>query len=89
MTPGYKTSEFWLSLLAMIIGSIFASGLVGEGGAVGEILGMSAVILGKLGYTVPRGLAKAKQATPVVVPAGSTVSSGSTIPPPLGKPADS
>lgn len=62
MKPGYKTTEFWLSLLAMLIGALFASGVVSDGSQLDKILGLASSILGQLGYAVPRGLAKAAQA---------------------------
>lgn len=57
--PGWRTSEFWLSTAAAILGALFASGAIGEGGTVAKILGMAATILSTLGYTVARTKAKA------------------------------
>jgi len=57
--PGYKTTEFWLTLAASVLGALFASGAIGEGGTVAKILGMAATILSTLGYTVARTKAKA------------------------------
>lgn len=52
--PGYKTTEFWLSLLAMLVGAAIASGAIGEATAVGKALGFAALVLSQLGYTVSR-----------------------------------
>lgn len=60
MKPGYKTTEFWLSALAFVLGALFASGVVSEGSQIDKVLGLGASILGQLGYVVPRGMAKAK-----------------------------
>lgn len=60
MKPGYKTTEFWLALLAMVVGALMASGVTSDGGGVDKVLGMAATVLGQLGYTVPRTMAKAK-----------------------------
>jgi len=55
---GYKTTEFWLSLAAMILGALFASGAISSGGTTDKIAGLVATILGSLGYTVSRTLVK-------------------------------
>jgi hypothetical protein len=58
--PGYKTTEFWLTLLAMLLGALWGSGLVSDGSTFDKVLGFAAVVLGQLGYTVSRGLSKGK-----------------------------
>lgn len=58
--PGYKTSEFYLTLLAQVLGLLWASGLVSEGTIADKIIGFAAMVLAQLGYTVSRGLAKGK-----------------------------
>lgn len=62
MKPGYKTTEFWLSLAAMVVGAIMASGVleVIEGDFDNKIVGMIAMILTSLGYTVSRAFTKGK-----------------------------
>lgn len=55
---GYKTTEFWLSAVAAIIGLVYASGVIGEGTQADKIVGFAAAALTTLGYTVSRGLAK-------------------------------
>lgn len=59
--PGYKTTEFWLSLAAMIIGAILASGAI-ENNLVLQALGMAATVLGGLGYTAGRSITKIGEA---------------------------
>lgn len=51
MTPGYKTTEFWLSLIATVVGSLMTSGLIGDGTQLAKILGMIGVVLAAVGYT--------------------------------------
>lgn len=56
--PGYKTTEFYLALVAMLLGAAFASGLVSDGSTLDKVLGLVATILGQLGYTVSRTMTK-------------------------------
>ena len=58
--PGYKTTEFWLSLMAMVIGTLLASGAIGDASKFGQLLGFLATVLSSLGYTVSRSLVKKK-----------------------------
>lgn len=51
--PGYKTTEFWLSLIATLVGAVLA--LVPSTSKVGQICGVVSMVLGALGYTVVRG----------------------------------
>lgn len=55
MKPGWKTSEFWLSLGAQILTVLFASGIVADGTTFEKALVLVAGILGALGYAVVRG----------------------------------
>ena len=54
--PGIKTTEFWLSLLAQLIGAVVL--LIDALGATesfaAKIVGGVIVVLGALGYAVPR-----------------------------------
>jgi len=52
--PGFKTTEFWLSSLAMILGVVLASGAIPEGGIAGQIVGGVLSVLASLGYTASR-----------------------------------
>ena len=58
MKPGYKTTEFWLSIAAMVVGAVLASGAVSNE-LVLQALGVVATVLGSLGYSVTRGVTKA------------------------------
>ena len=52
--PGFKSTEFWLSTAATILGIALASGLIPEGGQVGQIIGGVLALLANLGYTASR-----------------------------------
>jgi hypothetical protein len=52
--PGFKTTEFWLSTLAMVLGVVLASGALPEGGLAGQIVGGVLSVLASLGYTASR-----------------------------------
>ena len=54
---GYKTTEFWLSLAAVLVGAVQASGAFGEGDGA-KILGVLAAALAAMGYTAARGFVK-------------------------------
>ena len=56
--PGYKTTEFWLSVVAALVGLTYASGIIGAETQADKIMGFASSILATLGYTVSRGLAK-------------------------------
>ena len=71
-TPGYKTTEFWLSLAAIVVSAIIFvvsslvdQGLVAEGSQsyavmliVLKIASAAATVLTSLGYTVARTMVK-------------------------------
>jgi hypothetical protein len=57
--PGYKTSEFYLTAVAMVLSLLFASGLVSDGSTVEKVAAFLAAALTTLGYTVSRGKLKA------------------------------
>jgi hypothetical protein len=52
--PGYKTTEFWLSFAAVIVGAVQASGIVPAEGPWNQVLGMAISALVALGYTGAR-----------------------------------
>ena len=58
--PGFKTTEFWFSTAAAVIGILFASGAIAEGSSIDKIVGMAATVLAGLGYTVSRSITKLK-----------------------------
>jgi len=62
MKPGYKTSEFWLSLAALLLSALAASGALGEGTGLEKLLALALSTLAALGYTGARVLTKRAEA---------------------------
>lgn len=60
--PGYKTTEFWLTLLAAVVTALYSSGAIVNPRLVG-VIGLVATVLGALGYTVVRGGVKKSEGT--------------------------
>ena len=58
VTPGYKTSEFWMKLLATLLTAFYASGVIPTSGTTSQVVAIVATMLGALGYTVVRGAVK-------------------------------
>jgi len=56
--PGYKTTEFWLSFAAIVVGAAFASGVFPAESSGEKLLGLAATVLTALGYTVSRTMVK-------------------------------
>lgn len=56
--PGWKTSEFWVSVAAMLIGALLASDLFPSDSPTVKVLGVLASVLGALGYQVSRAVVK-------------------------------
>jgi hypothetical protein len=58
--PGYKTTEFWLTLLAAVLGVLIQFDVIPtEGdGWVAKVVSAVVLALGAAGYAVSRGLAK-------------------------------
>lgn len=61
MKQGYKTTEFWLSLIAVLTGAFMGSGVI-ENNLVLQGLGLLSSALGAIGYTSSRGITKASEA---------------------------
>lgn len=57
--PGYKTTEFWLTVAALVVGVLLGADVFPIDSPAVKILGMASSILGVLGYQVQRGLVKA------------------------------
>jgi hypothetical protein len=57
--PGWRTTEFWLKIAAIILTALFASGAIPTTGTAAMVAAIAATILGALGYTVGRSLVKA------------------------------
>jgi hypothetical protein len=62
--PGYKTTEFWLSLVALLVGALMASGILEASNSDwdNKIVGLVAMVLTSLGYTVGRSMTKGSSA---------------------------
>jgi len=56
--PGWKTSEFWLSLAAALLGAFVASGVLPVEHLAMKIAGVALTALASLGYAASRGHAK-------------------------------
>jgi len=56
--PGYQTSEFWLATAASIVGLLFAADIFPAESAGTKVLGLAAMVLTSLGYTVSRTMVK-------------------------------
>tara|TARA_R100000152_G_C6780123_1_gene212518 strand:- start:2351 stop:2611 length:261 start_codon:yes stop_codon:yes gene_type:complete len=52
--PGYKSTEFYMSMAAVVIGAVASSGLLEEDGALTKIVGIVMAALVALGYTGSR-----------------------------------
>lgn len=51
-----KTTEFWLTSASVLVGALYMSGVFSAGGTGDRALGVVAMILGSLGYAVPKFL---------------------------------
>ena len=51
---GYKTTEFWLTLLVTSLGALMASGLFNEDSQVFKLVGVALAALSQFGYSVGR-----------------------------------
>lgn len=58
VTPGYKTTEFYGHVAVCLIGLLLAGGVVQTGSGLDRILGIAAMALSQMGYSVSRGLCK-------------------------------
>lgn len=69
MKPGYKTTEMWLTLLAILAASLLGSGLLVPQSSLAKVVSLVATVLAALGYTASRTAVKraAIEAGPVVV----------------------
>lgn len=57
--PGWKTSEFYLTLLVNVIGTLMESKIIGDGGQVAQIAAAALMLLATYGYTYHRAQLKA------------------------------
>lgn len=61
LAPGWKTSELWLKLLALVLVSVLSSGLLTSNTAV-QVVSICVTVLASLGYTAARTSLKKSQA---------------------------
>jgi hypothetical protein len=58
MKPGWKTTEFWLSLAAQLVGAAAASGALPGTGTTAQVVGLASAALAAFGYTAGRSSVK-------------------------------
>lgn len=58
--PGYKTTEFWLSAIAMLISILYGSGFIDPDGgtAASKAVALVAGAMAAMGYTISRTISK-------------------------------
>jgi len=72
--PGWKTTEFWLSTAAKLLGVLYASGILGTGTVAERIAGLAATVLASFGYSVARSMVKSAGALIPVLAIGALCS---------------
>lgn len=55
---GWRTTEFWLSLGALLLSAAYGSGVIPDDGPWAKLAGFGFVALTAAGYSVSRGMAK-------------------------------
>jgi len=65
MKPGWKTSEAWLTLAAVILGALLAAHVFGDGSTAQRLIGAALAALSTLGYTAGRSYVKVNYDQPV------------------------
>jgi hypothetical protein len=56
--PGYKTTEFWLTLIVQIL--VLTQGVVPAETKSGKVIALALMVLAQLGYSSSRGMAKSQ-----------------------------
>lgn len=56
--PGYKTTEYWLTKLAILLTALYATGIIPTTGKEAQLAAIAASVLGVFGYAVIRGNVK-------------------------------
>lgn len=56
--PGYKTTEFWLTAVATLVGLVMAADIIPSDGMWPKITGLVVAMLTSMGYNVSRSIAK-------------------------------
>lgn len=57
-TKGYKSTEFWLSLAAILLGAVMAADIFPDGSGWTKMIGIIIAGLTAMGYTAQRGMFK-------------------------------
>jgi len=52
--PGYKSTEFYMSMLAVVVGAVASSGILDESDGLTKVVGLVMAALVALGYTGSR-----------------------------------
>lgn len=55
---GWRTSEFWLSMIAIITSALILAEVFPNDGIIGKLLLVASIVLSSLGYTVARAYTK-------------------------------
>ena len=63
MKPGWKTSEFYFALAAIVVGMLIASGAIAEASAWGKAIAFVAAALTAMGYGFQRSSVKKSDTT--------------------------
>ena len=58
MKPGWRTTEFWLTLAAVLISAVQASDLCAPDSVWAKVATFALAVLATLGYQASRGIAK-------------------------------
>ncbi len=56
--PGYKTTEFWLTFAATVVGLALASDVIPTDGPWAKGIGLVSAVLSSMGYAVGRAKVK-------------------------------
>jgi len=79
--PGYKTTEFWLSLLAVLMGAVVASGVIPPQGPWSQVFGLLTSLLTAAGYTASRGFTKSTELKSSAIVEAHTVQANAAVNP--------
>lgn len=58
MKPGIKTTEFWLTLAAVLLNAVLSSGVIADLPDAVRIVTLCLTVLGALGYAAARAVTK-------------------------------
>jgi hypothetical protein len=73
MSPGYKTTEFWLTLLTTLMSALVATGLIGPDTQAAKVAATVTMVLASIGYTASRATVKKAHAPTITNTATSLV----------------